>query len=363
MNKKLISIALTSLALIAGACSGEKGWTVDGVVEGGEGLRLALEGFNNSRWYVIDSISVASNETFAYHSAKPAPYPEILRLTLDGNSIYFPVDSVSTVTINTRADNFAGAYRLQGDGETAGFMRVDSLIAASPRGEARADSLLKRQLSQMVVDPNAGLMTAYYIVNKRIDGKPLFAIENNRDLAVIGALAQRFSTERPDDPRAKILADMFIAAKSARLPRVESTVDVFETNLPAEISGYDAKGTRHSLSETVGKGKITLLSFTTYSAEMSPAYNVILAGLYDKYKDAGIEIFQIAYDPDEVAWKQTAVNLPWISIWNSPNDGVESLMKYNVGGFPVTYIIDRAGDIRQRVDNPEELAKAVAKYI
>ena len=89
MNNKLITIALTSLALVAGACSGEKGWTVDGVVDGGEGRKLALEGFNNSRWYVIDSISVASNETFAYHSAKPAPYPEILRLTLDGNSIYF----------------------------------------------------------------------------------------------------------------------------------------------------------------------------------------------------------------------------------------------------------------------------------
>ena len=363
MNNKLITIALTSLALVAGACSGEKGWTVDGVVDGGEGRKLALEGFNTSRWYVIDSISVASNETFAYHSAKPAPYPEILRLTLDGNSIYFPVDSVSTITVNTTADNFAGAYKLSGSEEAAEFMRVDSLLAVSPCGDARADSLVKRQLTQMVVDPNAGLMTAYYIVNKRIDGKPLFAIENSRDLSVIGALAQRFKNERPDDPRTKILTDMFISAKSARLPRVQSTVDVVETNLPAEISGYDVKGNKHSLSETVTKGKVTLLSFTVYSAEMSPAYNVILADLYNKYKDAGIEIFQIAYDPDEVAWKQTAVNLPWISIWNSPKDGVESLMKYNIGGFPVTYVIDRAGDIRERVDNPDELAKAVAKYI
>lgn len=363
MNKKLMSMALASLALLAGACSGEKGWTVDGVVDGGEGLKLALEGFNNSHWFVIDSISVASNETFAYHSAKPAPYPEILRLTLDGRSIYFPVDSVSTVTIKTDAGNFAGAYTISGSDEAVEFMRVDSLIAATPRGEARADSLLKRQLSQMVINPEGGLMTAYYIVNKRIDGKPLFSTENNRDLSVLGALAQRFSTERPDDPRTKILADMFMSAKAATLPRVESTIDVNVLNLPGEISGYDAKGKKHSLCETVAKGNVTLLSFTTYSAEMSPAYNVILAGLYDKYKTSGFEVFQVAYDADEVAWKQTAVNLPWISIWNSPANGVEALMKYNVGGFPVTYIIDRAGDIRQRVDNPEELEKAVAKYI
>ena len=60
-------------------------------------------------------------------------------------------------------------------------------------------------------------------------------------------------------------------------------------------------------------------------------------------------------------WKRKADNLPWITVWNSPVDGAEVLMQYNVGALPVTYVIGRDGTIAERVTDPAKLAAAVAR--
>ena len=48
-------------------------------------------------------------------------------------------------------------------------------------------------------------------------------------------------------------------------------------------------------------------------------------------------------------------------MWNSPVDGAEVLMQYNVGALPVTYVIGRDGTIAERVTDPAKLAAAVAR--
>ena len=86
-----------------------------------------------------------------------------------------------------------------------------------------------------------------------------------------------------------------------------------------------------------------------------------LAELRTRYGAQGLEIYQIAFDADEVEWKRKADNLPWITVWNSPVDGAEVLMQYNVGALPVTYVIGRDGTIAERVTYPAQLAAAVAR--
>ena len=89
----------------------------------------------------------------------------------------------------------------------------------------------------------------------------------------------------------------------------------------------------------------------------------MLADLRGKYAANGLEIYQIAFDADEVEWKQKADNLPWITVWNSPVDGTDVLMKYNVGALPVAFVIDGEGVIRERVIDPAKLNAAVAKVL
>lgn len=366
--KSIIAASLTGTLVFFASCSGQKGWSVEGTVIGGEGQKIALQGFNNSNWYTIDSITIDKNGSFEYVSATPAAYPEVLRLNLGQSSIYFPIDSVSSITINTDAASFGNGYKLSGSESAKRFAEIDSLISSTIaiKGEnaAATDSLLKRQLTQIILSDDQQI-ASYYIINKRIGNKPLFDPTVARDRTIIGAVAQNFLTNRPDDPRTTSLRNIYLTAKAAANPELisKTTVEIPESGLSYDIKAYDNKGVSHSLYETASKGNVVLLSFTSYDLEASPAYNVVLADLYKKYKDRGLEIFQVAYDGDEAEWKQSAVNLPWITVWNSPEDGSASVVNYNVNVLPLTYIIDRNGDLRTRVTDPTTLDKELTKYL
>ena len=80
-------------------------------------------------WYVVDSVHTSSDGTFSYTSAAPAPYPEIMRLTLPGSgNIYFPVDSVDCVTIEAEANSFATKHHINGTASARRINEVDSII-------------------------------------------------------------------------------------------------------------------------------------------------------------------------------------------------------------------------------------------
>lgn len=365
--KILKRIILPAAALLMTlSCSHQKGWIVEGMAVGAEQDKIALEGFNNGRWYVIDSLEVNKKGSFCYQADAPAAYPDILRLTFDGRSIYFPVDSIDRISVTTTADGFGSEYTLNGTPLAESIRDIDAIIArrVAEIGESAiaSDSLLKRRLSEIVVADTSAI-AAYYIINKSVGGHPLYNLSDRADLRVFGAVAQRFAMSRPDDPRTAYLSNVFLSARARNNPAAQTSTAVIE--LPEkgliDIVRYDNKGIRHALSDVADKGGVTLLSFTDYGMDVSPAYNVILNGIYEKYKDRGLQIYQLAFDKDEVSWKQTAVNLPWITVWNAITDGSQVILEYNVGILPLTYIIDRTGSITERISDPAALEAAVAK--
>ena len=358
-------IAPAMLAMIAAACAHDKGWEIGGEITGAENTKIALEAFNNGAWYPVDSISVDDHGKFVYRSDAPAPYPEVMRLTMDGRSIYFPVDSVDRLTLTTSAADFDTRCDISGTGAAESMRQLDSLINASvaagdmnvlaPGGE------LKRTLLQTALNAPTAI-TGYYLVNKSVGGKPLFDLSSRDDLRFYGAVAQRFQQERPDDPRTAYLSAAYIGAQRKLRPGTVTEISVPETKL-FEIVRTDKTGKQVSLSDIASKGGVTILSFTTYGLESSPAYNVILNSILEKYRDRGLNIYQIAFDSNEVAWRRTATNLPWITVWNATTDGTGALTDYNVGALPMTFVIDRDGTLAARVADPEKIEAEVAKHI
>lgn len=360
-------ILIPALAALAAACSGTHGWSVEGTVEGGEGRKMAIEGFNAGRWYVIDSVEIGRGGSFAYEAAAPAAVAEVLRLNLDGRSIYFPVDSIDRLTVEAHAADFGGAYTLTGTPAAEKIVAIDRMIADAVAAKgtegALTDSVLKTRLNEIAINDST-CIAAYYIINKNIGGRALYDLSQRRDLGIVGAVAQRFADLRPDDARTKWLSGIYLTARRLNNPGAGNSVSVEaqESGL-IDIVRYDNRGAEQSLAKVAGKGGVTILSFTSYDAESSPAYNVVLADLYKQYASQGLQIYQIAFDADEVEWKRKADNLPWITVWNSPVDGADVLMHYNVGAVPMTYVIDRQGVIAERVPNPADLAAAVRKVM
>ncbi len=357
MNTKVKLSIFSALALLC-SCSGDNKWKIKGNLEGlKEGEVAIIEGNNQGYWYPIDTLEVASDGSYKYaHEAQG--YPDIFRLRVGESSVYFPIDSIETLTLNASVPELEKSLKISGSVSAENITRVDSLIRANGFGKSQAsDSILKRELSQMILADPAGIVT-YYIINKRVSGKSLFNPANREDLRIIGAVANAFNEKRPADPRSSYLKNLYLSYRPSNgTPRHHDASEV----RAFDIKLFDNKGVEHSLLDVTSKGKVVVLNFTAYTAEESPALNVLLNKAYEKYHSQGLEIFQVAFDRDEVAWREAAKNLPWITVYNGMADGDKSLRDYNVGSLPAIFIFDRNGDVVERLTDATDLENAVAR--
>ena len=362
--RAIAAAAITATMMLTG-CS-DKNWQAEGTIAGGEGKSLVLEAPNgNGGWYPLDTVSTDKHGHFSV-KGEPAGHPEVYRLSLDGKSVYFPIDSLETVTITAEAANFGTAYTLSGSEQAEKMQQINGMIAktVSEHGEEAVayDPELKRALYETILRDPAGIV-AYYTIFRRVGNTLIFNPQEKTDLRMIGAVANAFASQRPSDPRTAFLASVYLTNRKNSGSFIPSdTIVAQEIKLP-EIALLDRDGNRRSLSEVTSQGKVVILNFTAYAAENSPAFNLELAKIYDAHKAKGLEIYQVSLDNDEFLWKQSARNLPWITVYNSPKDGAETLMKYNVGRIPSTFIINRNGELVERVDDITHLPSAIARYL
>lgn len=353
-------IAALALPLMLAACSGKtEKWGVNGKIDGAEGRMAYLESVNNGYWSAIDSVEVASDATFAFEQPR-AEYPDIYRLTIDGRSVYFPIDSTETVNVAASLDGLDNSSVISGSVSADLMQKVNdriagALAASGNAAAAVADIQLKRDLAEML-QSNWGGIVAYYAINKTVGDQPLFDPASSFDRRVITAVANNIDES---DPRANMLKNRSITNQN--LYGSNRSIVVEETLFP-EISLRDKDGNNRSLTEEWEKGKVMVLNFTVYGADESPAFNVILSEAYEKFKNSGMEIYQVVCDNDEYLWLNAAKNIPWISVYNAPAQAAQVLSRYNVGSVPTTFVISRDGQKIERVDDISKLQNVLAKF-
>lgn len=364
MKKHFLISMIAALAAIAVACSSD-GWSVKGTIANApENAKVAVEGLNAGIWYNIDSVEVAKDGSFEYRSPQGSPVPDIYRVSMDGKCIYFPIDSLETVVITTDAKTFDTGYTLDGSDLARQMMEVDrriaGVVAAKGQAAAATDSVLKREIGIIINEDQSGVL-AYYLVNKTIGDRPLFATDNRADVRVLGSIANKFQTLFPNDPRTAYLKERYLRARAEVNPTVH-TLSAAETGL-FDMELYDDKGKKQRLSDCAGSANATVLNFISYALENAPAYNMALNEIYAKYKDRGVKIYQVSIDDDEVMWRNSATNLPWITVI-AAGEADRLLNSYNVGAVPMTFIIDGNGDIVERVaGDPAKISTALAKHL
>lgn len=360
--KKIISLAC-AVAMLS-SCNNNH-WTVNGEIEGAAGKHIVVEASGNGWWYPIDTVEVNSNGKFSM-SHEAAGYPDIYRLNLDDKMIYFPIDSIETVSVKSNVEKFDRTYVLSGSASADKMMKVDGLVneVVLAKGEAAiaTDSLLKREVSTLLLE-NPSDIIAYYIINKKVGNTALYDTRNKADLRVIGAVANAFAQLRPNDPRTAYLKNLYLSNRSVSTNVAPNDTVYIEEAPIFDIKLSDNKGEIHSLLDLSKQGKVVVLNFTMYGVEESTAFNMALAKIYEKRKGAGLEIFQVAAGGDEFQWKQAAKNLPWITVYNSPVTDAANLMNYNVTNLPTTFIINRKGEIVERVDDVTTLDAKLNKYM
>lgn len=360
--RKISFVAAGVMMVLFGACS-HNNWTVEGRIDGAEGKELILEAANESgAWYGVDTVTVSDDGRYSFRG-EVVGHPEIYRLRLGEQSAYFPIDSIETITLDGKVDNFANGYTLSGSAEAEAMQlvnqMVDSVSRTSAGQSAVFDEGFKRRLSAIVLRNPSG-MTAYYAIFRSVGNMRVFDPSVPFDNRIIGAVANAFNERRPSDPRTAMLASLFLSNRQRPVAPTD-TIMAVEISHP-DINLADVSGTMRPLSAETGRGKVVIVNFTAYSAEESPAINVALAKVYEAHK-GGLQIYQVGFDDDEYLWRQSAKNIPWIAVYNPPSAGARTLMDFNVGALPATFIINRNGDLVERVTDLSRLESAVAKYL
>lgn len=352
----LAAMATVLLATLT-ACDGGK-WKIEGTVEGASDALLVLQAEDNGHWYVIDSTRTKADGAFALTGSR-STHPDVYRLGMGDRYIYFPIDSVESLHLTTDSASYGVKYALSGTDEAARFVRADSVLRTAVATDG-LDSASRRALAEIILERPSGV-TAYFTVNRTLGGMPVFDPSIKSERRVIGAVANAFSNDRPDDPRTEYLRQIYLGNLKAAMP-LNDSIEVKERGY-FDIKLKDENGTERSLSELVEARRPVLLCFTRYDGEFSPALNVELKKVYDNYRSRGLEIYQVAVDADEYSWRQAARNLPWVTVHNTMADGVKSLISYNVGDVPALFLINGNGEVVCRLTSPVDMTGTLARYL
>ncbi|MCM1152962.1 MAG: DUF4369 domain-containing protein [Muribaculum sp.] len=345
--------ALFALVAFLSACSGS-GYKVEGSIANAdpESYVVLERSDPNGAWLTLDSASLKNGE-FSF-SGPAASAPEIFRLRLKDRYVYFPIDSVETVTVNADARTFDTTFTLEGSDDAKAMERFEKqLIAFSPKA-SNPDSLssFKRRIYSEFLKDAQGSVVSYYILTKTIGTEPLY--NNEEDYKYFAAVATSFRQFRPDDPRTALLENISTEALRRRNAQkgqqrvIEANeVDLIDFELP------DETGTNVRLSDRVGKGRPVVLIFSDMTTQGSPELNMQLRKLADT---GSADFFQVSFDEDRIIWRNSAKNIPWTTVWaGDVTSKTKVATDYNLRSLPTFYIFNNQGQLTKRANSLDEL--------
>ncbi|GHT38030.1 hypothetical protein AGMMS49965_00190 [Bacteroidia bacterium] len=363
------------------SCADEPRFTVRGTIGGTAGGTVYLENIGVSRITLLDSAKL-KNGSFSFRYDRPAS-PDFYRLRFGNQSINLVIDSTETVVVTADSARFARDYTFNAEATEclkikeltlvqldialryrtlqkqydAGDISLDDYYAGVSALAAQYKAAATPYITEDFAAPKA-----YFALFQQVGGQMIFDIYDKNDSKLFGAVANAWHTKRPDALRTEQLVSWYAQSRAALRPR-PAAIDVEETDAKAyfEISLPGMDGQEVALSQ-VAQGHITLIDFTAYAAENSPAHNLYLADLYSQYQAKGLEIYQISLDSDIHFWKNIAANLPWRCVRDVQSIYSPTAKKYNVTQIPALFLLNRQGEIVERIENQTQLVDMLKKY-
>ena len=359
MEKRIIRCLCAACALlafiVAGGC-GERGFKVKGEIEGAPDSSVVVEKSDfRGRWQPIDSTRTSPGGKFSISLPSPAA-PEVYRLGIGGEYVYFPVDSTETINVRGRKPGLATNYTLEGSEQAGKMAEFDhALSAAAAKGGDMSD--FKRQVYDKYIRDSRGSLLSFYVLTKTVGDRPLFDPADHTDIKYYTAVATAFKEFKPADPRTQYLEQTAIRALRERnSAQGKKQVLQADKELTAiDITLPDRNGKSRSLSELLGNGRRTLVVFSVLTHPDAPLINKAVARCHA----AGMNVYQVSLDNDQYGWREAAENLPWVNVLDPEADRSSNALKYNVSKIPVFFLYNERGELIDRADDLDALAKMV----
>lgn len=362
--KKLFVMGLA--ALMAASCSKSNTAVVDAHIEGADNKMVMVAQLSVNQMKLVDTVRTDSKGTFKSEFAVSEETPNFYYIAYNGRRLASLVLK-SGDKVKVTADTLGKNVTIEGSEESVLMQKYEtgltSVIAqfeatSSELGkamEARDDAAvqnLNAQLSRLYVKYKQDMIKSimqnpYAFANVQalyqslMPGLPIFGGENDHFL--FQRVHDSLQTLYPNSVYVKSLQEQIKAAQDLKLlaSRIENAD---ETSFP-NISLPDINAKNVDLSSL--EGRPFILMFWTVADPNQKMFNNDLMEIYNKYKSAGLEIYQVSIDTDKTAWA-TAVkeqNLPWISVCDGKGAASIAVATYNVTAIPSMFVFNRKGDI------------------
>lgn len=373
-------IIFTAIALVMAlsACQSPK-VSLSGRFVGSDADMVYLEYASVLEQTIIDSVKLGEDGNFALSIENVTTTPSLYYIIYNNERIPLLLQQGDNVEINA-AGNVARNYKVEGSEESellrefnqeyiSGVMKlrgIISKIAAGSLSDEERKSLseeytkiyldIKRKQMNFIVSHKQNIAAVYALHQRLPNDSYLF--NGDSDVIYYRTVAEAIEQSYPESHYLPILRSQVarMSAQSSLLAQAK------EVNFP-EIKMPDMYGQEVALSSL--SGKVILLHFWSVAIGNGNVINAEMKEIYNRYKEQGFEIYQVAIDTSKSDWINAIQEqqLPWISVSDMKGEASTSLGEYNVQRLPSNFLIDREGNIVAKDLVGDKLEAEIKKHI
>lgn len=376
MNRIIFSAIALVMAL--SACQSPK-VSLSGRFVGSDADMVYLEYASALEQTIIDSIKLGEDGNFALSIENVTTTPSLYYIIYNNERIPLLLQQGDNVEVSA-AGNVARNYKVEGSEESellrefnqeyiSGVIKlrgIISKIAAGSLSDEERKALseeytktyldIKRKQMNFIVSHKQNIAAVYALHQRLPNDSYLF--NGDSDVIYYRTVAEAIEQSYPESHYLPILRSQVarMSAQSSLLSQAK------EVNFP-EIKMPDMYGQEVALSSL--SGKVILLHFWSVAIGNGNVINAEMKEIYNRYKEQGFEIYQVAIDTSKSDWINAIQEqqLPWISVSDMKGEASTSLGEYNVQRLPSNFLIDREGNIVAKDLVGDKLEAEIKKHI
>lgn len=378
-NKLFAGFAALGLCVLASCSKGD--FHVNGAIANAKDSTLYFEHNSLNGFVKLDSVKLDASGSFSFDGDRPEN-PEFYRLRIADQIINIAIDSTETVSIKATYPQMASDYSVTGSEENE---KVKELALKQINLQTRCNDIIRQRpdiadsLITKMIEAYKNDVKVNYIFKQPMKAYSYFALfqyivignqaqllfDPTRDPAdnkVFGAVATSWDSYFPGTERTQNLHNITIKGmKDERIVKAQSKpveIKAAEQGV-IDLPLRDNKGNLRHLTDLTGK--VVLLDFHVFASQGSTEYIMHLRDLYNKYHDAGLEIYMVSLDGNEHFWKEQVANLPWINVYD--DSGVSQAYTAPATTLPIIYLIDRGNNVVKNPSQIKDLSAEIEKLL